>query len=438
MKKLLLLLLCVPLIGFGQGWIFGDSQYNSGQSVQQTNDGGYIIAGLQKNYSNTTGWSILLLKTDAYGNELWNQNFHLGNASDYLYLSDEYKHHHPQFNVIQTIDDGYILCGTYFSTNSSRLIVIKFDNNGNEQWTQLFDNPSKGHFIQQTNDGGYIITGEVYDNTEKVYLIKIDSNGNEEWSKKISGGGYEQHGYCVRQTTDNGFVISGFITSFGNFDAVVYLTKTDAIGNTQWTKSFGDSTGANGYCVQQTFDGGFVITGRFGYSIDNDVCLIKTDSSGNETWIRTFGGLEDDRGHYVEQTDDGGYIIVGFSDAESLYSGVDSDLYLIKTNSTGNEEWNKKIGGNDADIGYSVQQTNDGGYIICGATYSFGNGNSDVYLIKTDGNGNVTSEFSIPINSNRELEKVVDILGRDINPEKNKPFIEIYNDGTVEKKIIIE
>ena len=98
--------------------------------------------------------------------------------------------------------------------------------------------------------------------------------------------------------------------------------------------------------------------------------------------------------------------------------------------------WEKTFGGTSGEVGSSVQQTTDGGYIICGTTYD-PNGQG-VYLIKTDGNGNITSEFSIPINPNRELEKVVDILGRDINPEKNKPFIEIYNDGTVEKKIIIE
>ena len=100
------------------------------------------------------------------------------------------------------------------------------------------------------------------------------------------------------------------------------------------------------------------------------------------------------------------------------------------------QEWT--FGGIDDEWGNAVQQTTDGGYIIIGETYSFGNGDYDVYLIKTDGNGNITSTLNTPINPNRKLEKIVDILGRETKPQTNTPLIEIYDDGTVEKRIIIE
>ena len=148
----------------------------------------------------------------------------------------------------------------------------------------------------------------------------------------------------------------------------------------------------------------------------------------------TFGGTGSDEGYSVQQTTDGGYIITGTT--ESFGNGG-VDVYLIKTDGSGTEQWTKTFGGTEYDRGYSVQQTTDGGYIITGGTASFGNG-GDVYLIKTNGSGNVTSTFNIPINPNRKLEKTVDILGKETKPQTNTPFIEIYDDGTVEKRIVIE
>ena len=148
-----------------------------------------------------------------------------------------------------------------------------------------------------------------------------------------------------------------------------------------------------------------------------------------------YGGSNDDFGYAVKQTIDGGYIVCGSS--MSFGNGY-NNTYLVKTDINGIEMWSKTFGGVNFDRSYSVSQTNDGGFIVAGYSESFGT-SKNIYIIKTDGNGNITSTFNIPTpNSNRKIETIVDILGKETKPKTNTPFIEIYSDGTVEKKIIIE
>ena len=202
-----------------------------------------------------------------------------------------------------------------------------------------------------------------------------------------------------------------------------------------WERLLNLGHSEKGNSVQQTTDGGYIICGNIVVTgIGEDLLLIKTDNNGIIQWNRLIGVSFDDGGFSVQQTTDGGYIITGWT----MYSGNGYDVYLIKTDSQGDSLWTKTFDRIDSDRGNSVQQTTDGGYIICGSTQSFGNGSYDVYLIKTDGSGNITSTFNIPISSNRKLNKVVDILGRDVKPQPNTPFIEIYDDGSTEKKIVVD
>ncbi len=196
---------------------------------------------------------------------------------------------------------------------------------------------------------------------------------------KTFGGSEMEYGRSVQQTTDDGYIITG------EMDRDVWLLKTNSNGDSLWSKTFGGNTIDKGYSVQQTTDGGYIITG-YTWSFGNgnsDVWLIKTDSQGNEEWEKTFGNSYSNEGYSVQQTTDGGYIITGYYVA----AGNIEDLWLIKTDPQGNEEWNQTFGGSEVDWGYSVQQTTDDGYIITGKTRSFGNGNNDVWLIKTDSEG---------------------------------------------------
>jgi len=258
-------------------------------------------------------------------------------------------------------------------------------------WTKTFGGSdwegATGTSVQQTTDGGYIITGNTHSfgaGYEDIWLIKTDASADTLWTKTF-GGSNGDAGCSVKQTTDGGYIITGFTDSFGAGGYDVWLIKTDASGDTLWTKTFGGSDSDRGNSVQQTNDGGYIITGgTFGAGV-SDVWLIKTDASGDTLWTKPFDGDLHDCGFSVQQTSDGGYIITGYTGWDWGF-GSDFDVWLIKTDASGDTLWTKTFAGGSA-VGYSVQQTTDGGYIIAGCTNAFGAGDMDIWLIKTDASG---------------------------------------------------
>lgn len=223
-----------------------------------------------------------------------------------------------------------------------------------------------------------IIAGVVF-----IYVISVAQEPNIVWTSNY-GGPNSDIGYCVQQSQDGGFIIAGQTYVSLALRTDVYLTKSDALGNYEWSKTFGTSAYDNGKCVQQIADGCYVVTGEYrGGDYLPDIYLIKTSASGDLVWWRAIGTNYSEWGEWVEQTIDGGYIIIGGQ--RGLYQ---EDVYLVKTNSSGNFQWSQTYGGFQSDIGYCVQQTiPDHGYIITGRTSSFGNG-AQIWLVKTDQSGN--------------------------------------------------
>jgi hypothetical protein len=378
-KGIVVLFLVWAMSGWGQSMFqmtYGGSDVDQGRSIQQTSDGGYIIAG-EGRWGNNI--DVHLIKTDANGDTLWAKSY--GNNRTEVASC-----------VQQTSDGGYVMVAEIsgFSGENNNIYLIKTNSVGDTLWTKIFDGGGYdyGYSIQQTWDAGYIIAGYTssFGDDMDAYLIKTDSNGVLMWSKTYGNLGSD-YAYCVQQTSDGGYICAGG-THIGtpNYSNVL-LFKTDINGVLLWAKRYGGIYEDAAFFVRQTSDGGYIICGSswtWGAGA-SDVYLIKTDSIGITVWSKTFGGENYDHGYSIQQTSDSGYIIAG--DTKSFGAG-DEDVYLIKTNSIGDTIWTKTFGGIGLDRGYSVQQTIDGNYVVVGITGSFGVGNYDVYFIKTDVNGN--------------------------------------------------
>ena len=302
------------------------------------------------------------------------------------------------FSVQETSDGGYIIAGYTMSFGSGQrdVYLVKTDSQGRETWSTTFGGSQAdgGFSVQETSDGGYIIAGSTMSfglGSSDVYLVKTDSQGMETWSTTF-GGSQADGGYSVQETSDGGYIISGVTASSGAGGTDVYLVKTDSQGMETWSTTFGGSQDDLGYSIQETSDGGYIISG-YTMSVGaggHDVYLVKVDSQGRETWSTAFGGSGHDFGWSVREISDGGYIIAGHT---MSFGAGEGDVFLVKADSQGMETWSTTFGGAQDDCGYSVQAASDGGYIIVGYTMSLGAGGSDVYLLKVD-QGGVEERYS--------------------------------------------
>ncbi len=387
-----------------------------GQSVQQTRDGGYIIVGSIRSYTPGMGsmyYYAHLIKTDTNGNEQWNRTFeHIGLKNAY--------------SVQQTSDGGYILTSAVDSYPNWRRetnpVLVKTDFNGSIEWHKTIG--ARGNddvmSVRQTYDGGYILAGFSYSDRDHAWLIKTDENGSEQWNETFAVP--KPYNACsVWQTPDGGYILTSGTDLYGAGSTDAWVIKTDVNGKQEWNRTFGSDFFDTVYSIEQTLDGGYLLAGSVN---SNDTgycaCLVKTDANGSEQWNRTIGPGLMARISSIWQTRDGGYVLAGNIDkaknpefrGKILYDN--DDVWLFKTDANGNLEWSKTFGGLKNDEAGFVRQISDGGYIIAGITESYGAGGSDLWLVKVAGMEVDTAQSEVQTSDINRTEDIPSPPGKSI------------------------
>jgi len=401
---------------------FGGKNDDRASSIQQTTDGGYIVAGVTGSFGSAEQ-DVYILKLNSKGEidttppevkiispsngvELGGtieinidakDNYDLEKVTLYIdgkkvkeYTSGPYKYSWDSSKASEgahTIAvEGIDLSGNVGRKSIATAIVDRIKD---VSWQKAFggEDSDGANSVQQTTDGGYIVAGwtsSFGSGGQDVYILKLNSKGEVEWQKTF-GGKDNDEAKSIQQTADGGYIVAGGTSSFGSGWQDVYILKLNSKGEVEWQKTFGGEEDDEANSIQQTADGGYIVAGgtsSFG-SGWQDVYILKLNSKGEVEWQKTFGGGDSDGANSVQQTTDGGYIVAGWT--ESFGSG--DDVYILKLNSRGDLEWQKTFGGKYSDEANSIQQTADGGYIVAGGTSSFGSGGTDVCILKLNSKG---------------------------------------------------
>jgi hypothetical protein len=264
-------------------------------------------------------------------------------------------------------------------------------------WTRAYGGSQyeRCYGMEPTEDGGYILAGyqSHYQNyADNGWLLKTNSVGDSLWSRTFGGSGFSCF-WAVHQTDDGGYILAGYYDVSVEDSTDFWLLKTDANGDSLWSRHYGGHGADQCASAQVTSDGGYILAGytmSFG-SGDADVWLLKVSAEGDSLWSRTFGGPARDLCYKVRQTSDGGFILAGNTDS---YGAGSTDFWMIKTNEDGDSLWSRTFGLTGPDECHSIQQTSDGGYILVGVGSSSG---IRPWLVKTDANGDSLWSRTVPL-----------------------------------------
>jgi hypothetical protein len=353
-------------------------------SILKTDDNGFVLMGETTSYDNGGG-DAWLVKLDEYGNELWNKSYG-GNRADY------------GFDVVQNSDEGYTIAGgtrTYTKGDHDTWLV-KTDYLGNEIWNNSYggENRDQGYALMESSDGGFVIcggSGSYTPGPNDYWIIKTDNNGNEIWNKTYGNEGYDW-GYDIIETKDGEYIFTGGTdTSIDHSHILdIGIISINKEGEIIWDESFNKPPAKNrwdeGYSIIETDDnnlliGGIAHTYHWFKEGEGDGWIIKTDCNGNIIWDRIIGGDLCDGISTIKQANNGGFICSGWTYS---YGNGDSDIWLLKLNKQGYVEWDLTIGDDDYEWSmlHTLEITEDKCYLIAGTTYSYGAGNSDMFIAK--------------------------------------------------------
>ncbi|MBE0570088.1 MAG: T9SS type A sorting domain-containing protein, partial [Ignavibacteriaceae bacterium] len=295
--------------------------------------------------------------------------------------------------IDKTNDGGYIIGGSTASFSSSEdMYVVKLDSTGLIQWAKVYNSfgYDRIHGVKQTADGGYYISGYVGDGNGlfDMAIAKIDAVGNMVWAK-YSGSAQAEEFRKLSITPDGGFLVAGYNASIGMGAKDVQVMKISSSGIIEWAKTFGTMyEDFNSSCIVAS-DGNFVLSGALDISGSYGVrpTLIKLDTMGNIIWAKYYQGYIEDWGRDLIETPDGGFLLVG--ETKSYGLGGSQDIFLIKTDNTGNVVWAKAIGGIGNEMVHCAILSSDSKYVISGSTNSYGFGSNDAFLMKVDLSGDI-------------------------------------------------
>ncbi len=303
-----------------------------------------------------------------------------------------------------------ILLLPFFGFSQTDTIVHIYTFGGNSN-----DNAEE---IEATSDGGYIVIGSTSSNSwgnTDAYLLKVDSLCNYQWSQAL-GGANNDWGYSIKQTFDKGFIISASSNSFGNGDYDAVLMKRDSLGNYEWKKIYGGQDWDFAYSVVQTYDSGYVFCGET-YSNSNgfsDVYIVKTNPLGDTLWTRTYGGSLVDKGNSVIETSDSNIVVAGITNTVT----DSTDVYVIKLSSNGTLLWDSIYGDTLFENANCIIETANGNYVLGGSTTSYSpSGDTDFYLLRTAKDGTLiwSNYFGIPaIPKNQETFDLYEDINGDL------------------------